>query len=290
MKKSYTYAGISILCWSTVAVITKLLLGEFNNFQVLWISSLFAGLSLLLVNIATGNIKKLKGYSAKDIVISILIGIPSTIFYYIFYYAGTDLMLASQAFIVNYLWPIMSVVFACIILKEQMTFRKVIAIMLSFMGVVIVTLGEITSFNLNMLLGTVCCILGAISYGLFTALNQKFKYDNRITMTLSYFVTFVVTTIINGINGNLFLPSFVQTLGFAWNGIFTMGIANTLWVLALNSAKNTAKVSNLAYITPFLSLVWTSVVLKEKLNLLFVAGLVTIVIGILIQLKDKKEV
>ena len=289
MKKSYIYAFTAILCWSTVAVVTKLLLGSFNNFQVLWISSVFAGLSLLFVNIATGNIKKLKTYSAKDIVISILIGIPSTLFYYLFYYAGTDLMLASQAFIINYLWPIMSVVFACIILKEQMTFRKVIAILLSFLGVVIVTLGELTSFNLNMLIGTVCCVLGAISYGIFTALNQKMKYDNRITMTLSYFVTFIVTTVINAVNGNLFMPNPVELLGFVWNGIFTMAIANTLWVFALTSAKNTAKVSNLAYITPFLSLVWTSVILKEKLNMLFVAGLVTIVIGILIQLKDKNK-
>ena len=289
MKKSYIYAGISILCWSTVAVVTKLLLGTFNNIQVLWISSIFAGLSLFTVNIVTGNLLKLKNYNLKDVLISILIGIPSTIFYYLFYYAGTDLMLASQAFIINYLWPIMSVIFACIILKEKMTFRKVIAILMSFLAVVIVTCGELTSFNEKMLLGTVFCVLGAVSYGIFTALNQKMKYDNRITMMLSYFVTFLTTSIINGVNGNLFIPNLVQTLGFAWNGIFTMSIANTLWVFSLTSGRNTAKVSNLAYITPFLSLVWTSLILKEKLNVYFVIGLVTIVLGILIQIKDKNK-
>lgn len=36
MKKAYTYAGIAILCWSTVAIITKLMLGSLNNFQLLW--------------------------------------------------------------------------------------------------------------------------------------------------------------------------------------------------------------------------------------------------------------
>ena len=59
--------------------------------------------------------------------------------YYVFYYTGTSNMPASQAFIVNYLWPIMSVVFACIILKEKMTVPKIFALFvfgLSYMELV----------------------------------------------------------------------------------------------------------------------------------------------------------
>ena len=42
MKKEYIYAGISILCWSTSATITKLLLGSINSIQLLFVSSIFA--------------------------------------------------------------------------------------------------------------------------------------------------------------------------------------------------------------------------------------------------------
>lgn len=56
----------------------------------------------------------------------VTIGIPGTIFYYMFYYAGTDILPASQAFIINYLWPIMSVIFACIILREKLTAKKLV--------------------------------------------------------------------------------------------------------------------------------------------------------------------
>jgi drug/metabolite transporter (DMT)-like permease len=219
---------------------------------------------------------------------SVMIGLPSTFFYYVFFYAGTSLMLASQAFIVNYLWPIMSVLFACIILKEKMTIRKTIAICISFVGVIVVTSGELLSFNTKTLLGVLCCVLGAVSYGIFTAINQKFDYDKRNTMMLSYGSTFVLTTIINAVAGNLFIPSALQTIGFAWNGVCTMAIATTVWVIALGYGK-TAKISNLAYITPFLSLVWTSIFLKEKISILSVVGLIIIVLGIFIQLKDKEE-
>lgn len=87
-------------------------------------SALFAALALLAVNIVTGKIKLLRSYSLKDHVTILLISSPGTFFYYVFLYSGTAKMSASQTFIVNYLWPIMSpimsVVFVCIILGERL--------------------------------------------------------------------------------------------------------------------------------------------------------------------------
>ena len=77
-------------------------------------------------------------------------------------------------------------------------------------------------------------------------------------------------------------------LGFMWNGIFSVAIANTFWVMALETGK-TEKVSNLAYITPFLSLIWTSLFLNEEIKLNSLIGLMIIIFGILIQMKDKKQ-
>lgn len=289
MKKAYLFAGISIACWSTVAVVSKLLLSQLDNIQLLWASAFFATVFLLGYNLIKGSLKKLKTYKFRDYATSVLIGLPSTLLYYLFYYAGTDLMPASQAFIVNYLWPIMSVVFACIILKEKLTVRKMIAIIISFVGVMIVSFENLFHFSTDILKGTACCILGAVSYGLFTALNRKYDYDKFVTLMLSYFASFLITTVINGVNGQLFLPSGVQLIGFAWNGIFTMAIANTVWVLAL-SVGSTAKISNLAYITPFLSLIWTFLILKEPLNIYSIIGLGIIVCGILIQIRDKSKI
>ncbi len=284
MKKEYILAGISIFCWSTIATTAKLLLGDINNFQLVWANVFFAVIALLVYNIFTGKIKELKAYKLKDYIKIILVGFPGLFLYYVFYYAGTALMPASQAFIVNYLWPVMSVLFACILLGEKLTLRKGIALLVSFLGVVIVTGADIKG---NILGGTVCCILGAVSYGLFTILNQKVHYEKSVSNMISYAVSFLLTTVINAAMGNLFIPSGVQLAGFAWNGIFAMALANTGWILALESGK-TAKISNLAYITPFISLIWTSLILKEQISWYSVIGLLFIVGGILIQLKDKK--
>lgn len=287
MKKTYFYAGVSIFCWSTVAATCKYLLRDLNNIQLLWMTSLIAALFLLIINIAVGNFKKYSNYKLKDYLIMTAEGIPGTFFYYFFYYMGTDILPASQAFIINYLWPIMSVVFSCIILKEKMTVKQLIAILISFIGVIIVVGGDIKEFNGKMLLGGLFCILGAVSYGVFTALNQKESYSSTMTLMTSFFATFVLTTLINLIKGDIFLPNADKMIGLLWNGIFTVAVANSFWILALEKGK-TAKISNLAYITPFLSLIWTSVFLGEKITMNSLIGLVVIVAGIFIQMNDKK--
>ena len=287
MKKTYFYAGVSILFWSSLATVSKLLLGTMNSYQVLCVSALFAAVALLIVNIFTKRLHLLKAYKLKDYITIILIGLPGTFFYYVFLYAGTDKMLASQAFIINYLWPIMSVVFACILLKERFTARKAIAIGMSFLGVITVAGGELTHFSLDTLLGMLFCIGAAVSYGSFTALNQKWHYDKQISMMIAFLASFLLSLVINIAMGTDMSLNLLQTVGLGWNGIFVMAIATVTWALALDSGK-TAKVSNLAYITPFLSLVWTFLFLKEPINPWSVVGLIIIVLGIFIQLKDKK--
>lgn len=288
MKKTYFYAGVSILLWSSLATVSKLLLGTMNSYQVLCVSALFAAVALLIVNLFTKRLGLLKTYRLKDYVTMVLIGLPGTFFYYVFLYAGTDKMLASQAFIINYLWPIMSVVFACILLKERFTARKAIAIGMSFLGVITVAGGELAHFSADTLLGMLFCIGAAVSYGSFTALNQKWHYDKQISMMIAFFASFLLSLVINIAMGTDMSLNLLQTVGLGWNGIFVMAIATVTWALALDSGK-TAKVSNLAYITPFLSLVWTFLFLKEPINPWSVLGLIIIVLGIIIQLKDKKS-
>ena len=182
----------------------------------------------------------------------------------------------------------MSVVFACIILKEKMTARKIIALLLSFTGVIVVMGKNLLMLDWTTLGGALFCILGAISYGSFTALNQKFKYDKRISLTIAYFTSFILTSAYNLINGSFPALNGLQLIGIGWNGIITIGLSAVCWQFALESG-DTARVSNLAYVTPFLSLIWTWVFLNEPLTPLSIAGLAFIMLGILIQLKSTKK-
>ena len=138
------------------------------------------------------------------------------------------------------------------------------------------------------LLGTFYCVIAAISYGLFSVLNKKKSYNKFVSMMLFYFVSFVISLIYILALNKFFTLNIGQFAGLLWRGVFTSAIAFTTWALALDNG-DTAKISNLAYITPFLSLVWTGLILKEAFNIYTIIGLVFIVGGVLIQLKDFKK-
>ena len=159
---------------------------------------------------------------------------------------------------------------------------------MSFCGVSLVAGTGDGGFGGAALLGAVSIFFAAVSYGLFTALNQKFQYDKNISLMLVYGAIPVITAVICAFTNGFVPVGVADLLGFAWNGALVMGVANTAWAIALESGE-TAKISNLAYITPFASLVWIAIFLKESINPFAFLGLLIIVAGILIQLGGKKK-
>lgn len=289
MKKEYLYAGISILLWSTTSTITKLLLGSLNSMQILLISSIFAALFLFIINFKKKNLSQLKSFKIKDFAQIAGLGILGTFLSNLFLYLGINKMQASQAFIINYLWPLMTVIFACIILKEKLTKRKLIAIILSFIGVIVVTSnGDLLKVDKDTILGAIYCILAAVFYGLFCVLNKQKNYDKYLSMMLFYCVSAIILFIYILLTKTWFFLNGAQIAGILWIGVFTSAIAFTSWAIALEKG-DTAKISNLAYITPFLSLIWTALILKETISIYAIVGLLIIVLGIVIQLKEKEK-
>ncbi len=280
MKKPYLFASFAILFWSTIATVSKLLLNSMGSMQVLAISSFFAFLFLLVLNLIKGNLKELKKFRLKDYAILFGLGLLGIFCYNLFLYWGMERMEGGKAFIINYLWPLMIVLFACIILKEKFTLQKLIAILLSFGGVILITAGGISGGA--DLLGALCCVGAAVAYGLFSVLNKKCNYNNYLAMMLYYLFAFLLAAGYIAAEGGQLLPTLSQIPGLLWSGIFTYAIAYTFWALALAGGE-TAKISNLAYITPFLSLIWTTLILKEPFDPFSLVGLLLIVGGILIQ-------
>ena len=287
MKKEYICAIISVLLWSTTATVSKLLLGSLDSMQILLVSSLFSFIFLLIINCINGSIKEIKKYKTKDYLIIFALGVIGIFLYDLFFYLGINAMQASQAFIINYLWPIMTVLFACIILKEKFTIRKIIAIIISFIGVIIVSSnGNLLSIENSSLMGIIYCLIEALLYGLFFFFNKKQNYNKYTSMMLFYFNSTIISLIYVIATKRFFVPELSQTLGLLWIGMFTSAIAYTSWALALAKG-DTARISNIAYLTPFISLVWTGIVLKEKISFYSVLGLVIIVLGIFIQMNNK---
>ena len=282
MKKNYIYAVVTVLIWSTMAAVVKKMLNDIPSMEALSVSSFFAFLFLLLCNLKTGTIREMKKYSAKDYAVMTGLGFVGLFLYSALYYYGLAKLTSQEACILNYLWPIMLVVFSCILLKEKFTLLKGAALLCSFAGIVVLSLGG-GSFAGGTLSGMISCVAAAACYGLFSVLNKKADYDQNISMMVVWLAA-AVCSLLLGLLTETWVPiRGVQWLGMLWLGIVVDAVAYLLWALALNGADDTAKIANLAYLTPFLSLVVSAVFLQEKIGLRALTALVFIIGGILIQ-------
>ena len=253
------------------------------SLEALCIGSAFAFLFLMIVNIKNGIIKELGKYRVKDYAIMAGLGFIGLFLYSGLYYYGLTQLSSQEACIVNYLWPMMLVLFSTIILKEKLTVVKTVAMISSFIGVVILSVGSGASGNGNVMLGIGSCVIAAACYGLFSVLNKKANYDQNIAMMVMWLIVAVCSAVF-GLAIEDWKPVVgVQWLGMLWMGVVVNAIAYLIWALALNADKNSARIANLAYLTPFLSLIISAVVLKEQIQGRALIAFVFIIGGILLQ-------
>lgn len=284
MKKEYLYAGTSILCFGTVATASKLLMNQLDAVYVLAFSFLAATLFLGFYNWKKGYLKELSRLSAKTVIRMVVIGSLGVFFYNYFLLLGTARLKAQTAFVINELWPALIIIFSCWILKEKMNFGKAVAVIFSFLGILVVTTdGKLLEFSLGDTKGVLYALLAAVCYGLYCTLNKRENYDKNLSVMVSYMAGTILAFVLAVFQGKLKSPTGSQAAGMIWNGVICNALPYLTWALALDIG-NTAVIANLAYLTPFVSLLVTHFVLGEKITIFSVSGLLLIVLGIVIQM------
>ena len=290
MKKEYVYAGTSVLCFGTVATASKLLMNQLDAVYVLAFSFLAATLFLGIYNWKKGYLHELRELSRKTVIRMVVIGSLGVFFYNYFLLLGTDLLEAQTAFVINELWPALIILFSWWILGEKMNIGKAAAVIFSFIGILVVTTdGKPTTFAVGDAKGVLFALLAAVSYGLYCTLNKRESYDKNLSVMVSYAAGTVTAFILILIQGKVAAPTLSQTVGMIWNGVICNALPYLTWALALDLG-NTAVIANLAYLTPFISLLCTHFVLGEKITVFSVLGLVLIVTGIAIQMLVNKKI
>ncbi|MCI8303480.1 MAG: DMT family transporter [Lawsonibacter sp.] len=289
MKKEYLFAGISILFWGSVASINALMLGSLSSIHVIFYSSLIAALFLFLLSLFTGRLKLLSSISPKGFLYLGLLGMLGMFFTNLGLLVGQTYLKAQQALIINYIWPILVVLFSWPLLGQRMTVQKSAALLMSFLGVAVVAAeGNFESLTQISLPGLLACMTGAASYALFAVLNVKVSCDKFLAM-LVYHTTATLASLLMLLAGGGALPalSALQWGGMLWRGILCNGLAYVTWALAMDIG-DTAKLSNLAYLTPFVSLVYIYFLLHEPIAWSSYLGLFLILTGVLIQVIKRR--
>ena len=275
------YAAVTVVLWGAMPALTKDLLNSLPNFETLALSSLFAFMFLFAVNYRDDTLKKL---SVDEILTAAALGFLGLFLYSAFFYYGLARMTSQEACILNYLWPLMIVLFSCPILGEPLTRRKLLAVAMSFGGVVLVMAGGTSTenFSADKILGALSCVIAAACYGLFSVLNKKRRLNQKLAMMIIWATTAICAFVSGYFFEQWLMPGIRQIFGLLWLGVMINAVAYLTWALALEKTSDTARTANLAYLVPVLAIFISTLVFGEELSFTVIPALVLIIGGIII--------
>lgn len=282
--KAYIYAIFAVLLWSTAASAFKISLRFLDYLNLLFLSSITAGFSLLIILIFQHKLKSLLTVTKKELLYSAFLGFLNPFLYYLILFKAYSLIPAQQAQPLNFIWPLMIVLLSIPILKQKISYKSIIAIVISFLGVIIISSrGTIRNMNGSNPFGIFLALFSSLVWAFFWIYNLKDKRDEILKLFLSFlFGTIFITILITASKKSINLH-FSGMTGAIYIGLFEMGITFFFWLKALKLSESTAKVNNLIYLTPFLSMILINFIVGENILFSTFIGLIFIVSGILVQ-------
>ena len=283
-NKAYLFAALAIFFWSTVASASKLSLEYLSPIQLVFYATLFSLAALFIIILVQGKFHLIRRFSKSEISKLAMLSVLNPCLYYIILFEAYDVLSAQEAMAINYSWVVMMVLLSIPILKQKMSVKAFLGVIVSYVGVLIIaTKGNLFSFEFGNTRGVVLALSTTVIWALFWLFNTKKSNDTVVSLFLIFLFSlpFIVLAVFLG--STFEPPTAKGLLGAAYIGLFEMGITFALWQSALSLSSTVARVTSLAFITPFLSLVVLYFVIDEVIMLSTVIGIVLIIVGLLLQ-------
>ena len=283
-KQAYLYASITVLLWSTVASAFKMSLRYLDVLHLLFYSTMTSVFVLFAILLFQKKLSHLLNLRWRDYLGSMMLGFLNPFLYYVVLFKAYSLLPAQEAQPLNYTWSIMLVLLSIPLLRQSISAGSIFGIITSYFGAFIVaTRGDISRFHFTDPVGVLLALASAVIWALFWIYNIKDKRDEAVKLFLNFTFGMIFISIAVVSFSNTLTPDVAGIAGAIYVGTFEMGITFVIWLKALKLSRTTAQVTNLIYLSPFLSLILIHYIVGETIFLSSILGLSFIVIGILIQ-------
>ena len=282
--KAYCYALATVGLWSTVASVSKLTLGHLTPTQFLFIASFVSLMVLFVILIFQGKIHLLLKSSKRDIMFGAAFGLLNPFSYYLLLFRAYDILPAQQAQIINYTWALTLTLLSIPLLKQRVTMQQWCAIAVSYVGVfVIATKGKVLGFEIENPLGIFYALASTVIWALYWIFNTKDGRDPVVGLFLNFLwgcpLVFIYLMCTDGFTG----MTLTGMLGAAYIGVCEMGVSFVLWLRAMKLTGSTAKIANLIFISPIVSLFLIRYFVGEEIFISTIVGMGLVLSGLAIQ-------
>ncbi|EIT7025983.1 DMT family transporter [Vibrio vulnificus] len=284
-RRALGFGLSAVLLWSTVATAFKLTLAEFSPIQMLTVASVVSAMALLTICALQGKLTQISTTFLSNPWYYLLLGLINPLAYYLILFKAYDLLPASQAQAINYSWAITLTLMAAVFLGQKIRKQDWVACVFSYVGVIVIaTKGDLLGLSFESPLGVALALTSTLLWAGYWVLNTKNQADPIVGVLLGFLVAIPFAIALAVIEGQSWGQiSMHGWLAVTYVGLFEMGVTFVLWLSALKLTNNTARISNLIFASPFISLMLLSSIIGEEIHPTTLIGLMLIIAGLVIQ-------
>ena len=282
-KYFFIIIGMPIVFWALVFPFIKIALEELSPVNLTIMRLLVVCIVFLILLIVKPN--KFSKIQKKDIVPIFLVGFLGIILYHFGLNYGEQYISASAASVIIATIPIFVVVLAAIFLKEKITLKIVLGVLLSLVGVVVIsTVGRSDALlEVKYISGALAVLLAAVLGAGYTVAGKK-MLQRYSALSLTVYVCLLGSLgLIPFISSSLFEEVAAMSLT-GWSvviflGVFPTVIGYVLWYVALE-IKSASEISVYLYFVPVLSTIISYILFRDEITWLFVFGGALVILGL----------
>lgn len=271
--------------WSTMATAFKWALEFSSPIQLIAIAVTVSWLFFAARLVYQGKISQLKTISGGTLRRCFALGCINPVLFYGVLFTAYDLLPAQDAMAINYTWGLTLPFIAACFSRVLPSFTEASLALLSYVGIlIIVTDGNLTSFEFDNVTGVALAVGSTVLWGLSWVLNklivERANVDAELALLLNFTTAVPILWVTLSITGSLPSLNSGTVLGGIYIGLFEMGVAFVLWMKAMQLTDTPIRVSSLIFLAPPLSLIFIATVLGEAVATSTLVGLVFILVGL----------
>jgi drug/metabolite transporter (DMT)-like permease len=280
-RQAIFYGLGAVALWSTVATAFKVALGWMSPLELIWLAALISWVLMGVLVIKQGNFATALRYGWKT---AAWAGLMNPVAYYLVLFAAYDRLPGQEAMALNYTWALAMAFLAVPLLGQRLTRMDIVAGLVAYAGVwVIATRGSVFNASFADPLGVVLALASTLLWALYWLLNARDPRLPLVGQWQNFSVGLPVLTLLLLFGPGLQWHGWPAFGAGVYVGLFEMGVAFILWQLAVHKVSRTAKVSNLIFLSPPISLMLLFVIVGEPVLPSTLIGLVLILLGLGVQ-------
>jgi len=286
--------SVAIVVWAFAFPFIKIGLSELS-FVNLTIMRFFI-VCIVLLTIILLQPKRFSKLQKKDIIPIFLLGFFGVMVYHLGLNYSEQFISPGAASLIVATSPIQIVILATIFLKEKLTLKKNLGIILALSGVIIISLwGEKdVSLELKYVSAALAVFIAAVMTALYTVAGKRLleRYSGLSLTTYAMLlgsiglIPFLLPDF--SIFGQALKMSLTAWFAVIFLGVFSTVIGYVIWYVVLK-AKTASEVSVYLYVVPVLSTIISYVLFKDEITLFFILGGLLVIIGLVIVNMNKNK-